>query len=175
MTNAELQILLYAIAGVVALALLIQALALVGILFALKKAAASIHGQIEDLRLKIVPFIGETREVFGRVAPKIEQTTTDVAAITRTLRMQADDAKSVAADVIQNARRQASRLDSVATDFLDTADRAASFLNSSLAKPMRQISGILALVKAVVESLRTPNSAAGSHPSNAQGGRKMSV
>jgi len=175
MSSQASQILLFVIAGVVALALLTQALVLVALLFVLRKAAASIHGQIEHLSATVTPFINEAREAFGRVAPKIEQTSIDVAAMTRTLRIQSDDAKSVVAQVIHNARRQASRLDSITTDLLDTAGRASAFVSGSLAGPIRQISGILALVKAVVDSLRTPNSSASPRPTNAAGDRHISV
>ena len=175
MSSQESQILLYVIAGVVALALLTQALVLVALFFVLRKTAASIHGQIEHLSGTVTPFINEAREVFHRVAPKIEQTSIDVAAITRTLRIQTDDAKSVAAEVIQNVRRQASRLDSVTSDLLDTADRASAFLSGSLAKPIRQISGVLAMVKAIVENLRAPKAATGPRPANTQGDRQMFV
>jgi hypothetical protein len=41
------------------------------------------------------------------------------------------------------------------TSIFDALDRATGFMTDTVTKPMRQIAGILASAKAVVESLRT--------------------
>jgi hypothetical protein len=65
----------------------------------------------------------------------------------------------VAAEIIKNTRRQAVRIDGMATTVLDAADRAVTLTNETVVKPMRQVSGILAAIKAVVDALRSPNGA----------------
>jgi hypothetical protein len=42
------------------------------------------------------------------------------------------------------------------TTVLDKADQAGAVVNDTVAKPLRQLNGILAGVKAVVETLRAP-------------------
>ena len=79
--------------GVGALALLIQALVLLGIYAGISKATKSIKEEIDDLRSSVTPILATTRElaettrqVVVRLTPKVEQTVTDVAELTRGLR-----------------------------------------------------------------------------------------
>src|ERR1700744_48222 len=157
MSNPNSQIFLLVIAGLIAVALLLQAFALLAIFFGLRKAALAARQQFDEMRTTVLPFCRDARDVFGRVAPKIEQTTTDLADLAHTLRTQSDDVKSVTADLIKSTRRQAARLDEMATTVLDAADRAVSFTSETVVKPIRQVSGIMAAVRAVVGVLRSPN------------------
>jgi ABC-type transporter Mla subunit MlaD len=171
MSSSESQVVLLVIAGLVALALLLQGVALLAIFFGLRKAASAIREELDEVRTTVTPYYTDARELFVRVAPKIEQTTTDLAALTHALRLQSDDIQIVTSEIIQSTRRQAARLDATATTVLDAADRAVTFTSDAVVKPMRQISGVLAAVKAVVDALRTPNGArprAGSKPGDPQ-------
>lgn len=156
MSNVDSQIILLVIAGVAASALLLQAIVLVGILFGMRKALSVARREFEDLRASALPFINESREFVTRVAPKIEVTSTELAALSCTLRTQANELHAAATEILERARRQADRLDSMTTTVLDTADRAGSFMSHAVTKPMRQVSGILASIKAVVETFCTP-------------------
>jgi septal ring factor EnvC (AmiA/AmiB activator) len=160
MSHLDPQVVQLIFAGITSLALLSQAIVIVAIFFAMRKAVKSVREDIEDVRSSVMPFVHDARQVFERVAPKIEEATADVAALTHSLRTQSDDLKNVSAEIIERARRQAGRLDSMTTNVLDAADRAASFVNVAVTKPMRQLSGILASVKAVVDTLRAPAPAA---------------
>jgi hypothetical protein len=159
MPRFDSQIVQLVIAAIVALALLMQALVLLAIFIALRKAATKIREDINDLSSAVTPFVKDARELFVRVAPRIEQTTADVAAMTHSLRVQSADVQSAAAEIVERTRRQASRIDTMTTGVLDAADRAGAFVSDAVAKPMRQLSGILASVKAVVETLRAPEPA----------------
>lgn len=161
MLNQGTQVILLVIAGLVALALLLQAFALLAMFLGLRKAAGSLREQFDEIRSSVVPFCRDARDVFVRVAPQFEQTTSDLAAVAHTLRTEADDVKSVTTEIIKSTRRQAERLDNMATTVLDAADRAVAFTSETVVKPMRQITGVLAAIKAVVDVLRSPN---GSRP-----------
>lgn len=162
-------------AGVAALALLLQAIVLLAIFFGIRKAISTLREDFEDIRTSVTPFVKDAHDVFTRVSPKIEQTTNDVAALTHSLRTQSDDLKAASTDIIEKARRQAARIDTMTTGVLNTAERAATFVNEAVSKPMRQLSGILASVKAVVESLRTPEPAARTRANHKPGDPEMFV
>lgn len=142
-------------AGVAAAALLLQAIVLLLIFVGVRKAVSGLREDFEDLRTSVTPFVKEAREVFTRVAPKIEAATADVATLTQTLRVQSDELKVASAKIIEKARNQAERIDSMTTNVLDAADRAGAFVNHAVTKPMRQLNGIVASIKAVVDTLRT--------------------
>lgn len=161
--------------GVAALALLLQALVLLAIFFGIRKAIGTLREDFEDLRTSVMPFVKEAHEVFTRVAPKIEQTTNDMAVLTQSLRTQTDDLKVASADIIEKARRQAERIDTMATSVLDAADRAGTFVNEAVSKPVRQLSGILASIRAIVDTLRAPEPQARRRANHAPGDPEMFV
>ena len=157
MSHLDPQVVQLVFAGVAALALLLQAIVLVAVFFATRKALKTVREDIEDVRSTVMPFINDARQTFERVAPRIEEATADVAALTHSLRTQSDDLKNASSEIIERARRQASRVDSMATGVLDAAERAGAFVNDAITRPMRQLSGILASIKAVVDTLRAPD------------------
>ena len=63
--------------------------------------------------------------------------------------------QSAANEIVARVRRQASRLDTMLSSVLDAVERAGAFMADAVAKPMRQLSAVLASAKAVVESLRS--------------------
>ena len=154
MPNLDNRTIELALIVVVSLAMLIQAIMLVAAFIALRKLAKSIREEIEDLRSSAMPIIDQTRDLVTRIAPKIQETTADLAVLTRALRDQTADVQAAADEIIARARRQASRVDTMLTNVLDAVDRAGAFMAETVAKPMRQLSAFLASAKAVVESLR---------------------
>jgi uncharacterized protein YoxC len=176
MHNLDNQTIQLALVALVALAMLVQAIVLVAALIALRKLAKSIRQEMDDLRSAIMPVIENikpviesTRTLLARVAPKIEEATADLAAISRTLRNQVADVQVATDEIIARARRQASRIDSMVSNVLDTVDQAGSFMANTVTKPMRQLSALLASAKAVVESLRSTGGAARAQANRASG------
>jgi signal transduction histidine kinase len=169
MSTADSQIILLVFAGVVALALLLQAIVLLAIFFGARKAVKAARKDIEDLRALATPFVQQGREFFLRVTPKIEETSVDLAAVAHTLRVETNQLQCAANKFVERASQQASRLDSMATAVLDAADRTGEFISHAVNKPMRQVSGILASIKAVVETLRATEPAAHPHASHSPG------
>jgi len=159
MPHLDNQTIQLALVAAVALAMVIQAIVLLAALAALRKLAKSIREEMAEMRSSVMPVIENTRNLLARVAPKIEQTTSDVAVLTRALRNQVADVQAAADDIIGRAQRQASRVDSMMSSVLDAVDRAGSFMADTVTKPMRQLNAFLASAKAVIESLRSTQGA----------------
>jgi len=170
--NQTIQLALFAL---IALAMLTQAIVLLVAFVSMRKAAKGIREQIDDLRFSILPVIENARDLFTRLAPKVEQTTDDLAALTRALRVQTADVQSAATEIVARARRQASRLDTMLSNVLDAIDRANAFMTDAIAKPVRQFSAVLASAKAVVESLRNSEPASRAKSNHAPGDNDMFV
>jgi uncharacterized protein YoxC len=152
--------------GVGALALLIQALVMLAVLFGVRKAAKSIKEQIEDLRSTVMPIVETSRELADstkqlvvRLTPKIEQTVTDIAELARCLREQASEVEVAAEEILNRVRKQTGRIDAMFTGTMDAVDKASTFVAETVSKPIRQLSGLLAGIKAIVESLRASDPA----------------
>jgi uncharacterized protein YoxC len=151
--------------GLGALALLIQSVVLLAIFLGMGKATKKIQEEIEDIRSSVMPVLKDTRELvdsarefFARVSPKVESTVTDVSEVTRILRAQAADVEVTVDQVLERVRKQAGRIDTMFSGTLDAVDKASAFVTETVSKPVRQLSGVLASIKAIVESLSGSNS-----------------
>lgn len=177
MPKMDIQIILLAFAVVTGLAVILQTIFLLAILVATRKTFSALRNEVEKMRSALMPVIYDTRDILAstrdmlgrtqevlttaqgfltRVAPKVEASASDLAEITRGLRVQSVQMQSSAMEILERVRRQSDRIDGMFTGVLDTADRAGGFVTDVIGKPVRQISGMLNAVKAIIESLRTP-------------------
>lgn len=148
---------------VVGLAIVLQTVILFAIFLGLRKAAAALKEQSDDLRSSVMPLIYNTREFCARVGPKIEDTLVkvdntvdDLSGITRGLRIQTAEVQASTLEIMERVRRQSMRVDSMFSGALDKVERAGGFVADVVGKPVRQITGVVASVKAVIEALRSP-------------------
>jgi hypothetical protein len=161
--NQSIQLLLFA---AVALALVFQTIVVFALLLVMRKTAKTLTAQLEEMRASVrpivenvIPIVENTRELLARVTPKIVETSVDVAALTKSLRLQTADVQSAAAEIMARVRTQSGRIDTLLSNTLDSLERATGFMTETLTKPMRQIGALLASAKAVVESLRASDHA----------------
>ncbi len=142
------------VAGV-AVTMLLQAFALLAIFTTLKKSAEAMRQDIDQLRGAIMPVVEKVSELLATTGPKIDSAASDLAVVSGNLRKQTADVQAAANDVIERLRRQSARVDQILTGILDTVDRATGFMSDAVTKPMRQLAGLLASAKAIVESLKS--------------------
>jgi uncharacterized protein YoxC len=145
---------------IAALALVTQTLILLAIFKGVSKAAQSLKEQIEEIRSSVMPLVHNTREVVDRLSPKVEQTVTDVAALVQSLRAQVEDMEASVTEVLARVRKETGRVDNMFSNALDALDKASVYVTQTVSKPVRQLSGLLASIKAIIESL---NATAPSH------------
>ena len=138
---------------VIAGAVLIQTIILIGFVVGIGKTANSIKVEIDDIRSSVLPALKNAAELFVRISPKVESTVTDVSELTRLARTQAAEVEGSFEQILQSLRTQTVRIDAMLTGTLDAVDKAAAFATNAVSKPVRQISGVLASIKAIVESL----------------------
>jgi methyl-accepting chemotaxis protein len=139
-----------------------QAVIMLAMFLTVRKAARSIREQAEELRSSVMPIIYNSRELITRLSPKFEAAAADLAGaandlaeLSHSLRVQTADIESAVAGIVDKVDRQSSRLDAMFSSTLDAVDRAGGFVAQAISRPVRQISGVLASAKAIVESLRS--------------------
>ena len=155
MVKLDNQTIQIAILALVALALTAQAIIFFALFLVLRKSMQSLTEKIDDTRSSIMPIVDQTKELLASVSPKIADTTADIAALTKSLRSQTGDVQKAATEIIERVRNQASRIDALLATTLDAVDRATGFMSETMSRPMRQLSALVASVKAAVESLRS--------------------
>jgi methyl-accepting chemotaxis protein len=168
MPNATEATILMVFVALTAIALLVQAIILVAVFFAGKKAFDSLRGEFEELRTSALPVLNISRQFFERLGPDIGPVTSDViktaanlktitsdmAELTTKVRTQVEDVQTSANEALERIKQQAARVDIMVTNLLDAADRVTGFLENAVSVPVRQFAGVLAAVKAIVETLR---------------------
>jgi ABC-type transporter Mla subunit MlaD len=159
----------------VAVAMLFQSAILMALFVAMRKAIRSSSEQIESLRSSVTPLIENSHSLITRIGPKIEKTADNLAVVTHTLRVQTGDVQTAATEIIARVRTQANRLDALITDLLDGVDRAGGYLSDAVAKPMRQLSAILASIRAAIETLRSDVPSPHSEPVSTPGDNDLFV
>jgi len=154
MPKFDTQTIQLTLVALVAAAMVVQAIVVLAALVALRKLAKSIREQFDEIRNAVLPVIDTTRELVECVKPRIEETTEDLVLLTRSLRAQTADIQAAADDIVARAHRQASRVDSMLSGVLDKVDRAGAFMADTVARPMRQLSALMASARAIVDALR---------------------
>jgi ABC-type transporter Mla subunit MlaD len=154
--NETLMVAFVALTGI---ALSAQAIILLAIFLSLRKAAKGVKEDIDDLHATIIPVVESTRTVIARLAPKVEAATTDVMEIVRILREKSDELDESVSEILERLHRQSARLDGMLSGALDTVDRAGEYVAEAVSGPVRQISAVLASIKAIVGALRAPSPA----------------
>jgi len=166
MPHFDPQTLQIVVAGVVAGTLLLQVLVLVFILIGVRKAAITVREDLDQIRSSITPLFIDSRELLVRIGPRIEATTDDLAVLAHSLREQTVNVQSTVTEISERARYQAGRVDFMLTTALDKVDHAGAVVNNTVAKPLRQVTGILAAIRAVAETLRTRQAPVPKPPAN---------
>lgn len=151
-----------AFVGVAALALVMQTIILLALYIGVSKSSKSLKSDFDDMRASITPtvdkardLVEKTRTLVDRVSPKVESTATDMAELAHLLRTQAADVEVAVEQILERVRTQTGRIDTMFSGTLDAVDKASGFVTHAVEKPVRQISGLVAALKAIVESLRT--------------------
>jgi len=148
--------LLLAFVGVTALAIVLQTIILLAVFAAVRKAAVAVKEEAEDLRSSMMPIIYNSRDLYARLAPKVEATVDDLAAIAHGLRTQTEALETSAVQMMEKLHRQTSRMDVMFSTVLDAVDRAGGFVAETISRPVRQATSLIASIRAIIESLRTP-------------------
>jgi methyl-accepting chemotaxis protein len=148
-----IQLIIIAVAG---LAVVMQAVILLLIFLSLKKGLGVVQREIAELRASVAPLLRNSQDFLARVGPKIETTTTDISEMVRGLRDRIAQLESSTTTIVDRLERQTARVDTMMTGVLDSLERVGGYVAVAINKPLRQVAGVLASIKAMVESLRTP-------------------
>jgi methyl-accepting chemotaxis protein len=148
------QTLLVIFVGIAAVSILMQAGFTVGIFLGARKTQKKLTTLADDLRLHALPVIMSSREILTDLTPKVKTITENLTATSATLRSKADQIGTLVGDVANRTQGQVSRVDGMVKLTLDQVTSAVQAIEHGIAKPVRQVNGILNGLRAGVEVLR---------------------
>lgn len=152
---------LLAILAVTAFAVLLQTIILFGLFLAVRKAARTVETVAEEFRSSALPVLQSSREVLERsrtvlanVAPNVESGAKDFAEIAHNLKAQTGEVQGTVTELVEKFRVQTARLDAMLSSSLDTVDRVTESVTQAVKGPARQVTSLLAGLRAAIDSLR---------------------
>jgi methyl-accepting chemotaxis protein len=134
---------------------LLQALVLFAIFLALKKVAKTAQDATDDIKATVLPAVHSTKELIQRMTPQIITISAGMAELTELLRKESKGVSHSASEIMERVNRQSKRLDGMLTEGLNAVEKAGVVVESAVAAPVRQINGIMAAIKAVIETYRS--------------------
>ncbi len=153
--------------GLIAVAMVVQAIVIAIAALGAVKAQKKMMGVAEDLRASLVPFLEETRGVVAKtndlindVGPAIRSITERVSAASEnlakaseSLRDKAQEFDETLGEANQRARVQIRRVDGMVTSTLTATSEIAASIYYGIQGPVREVVGVLAGLKAGLDSL----------------------
>jgi methyl-accepting chemotaxis protein len=139
--------------GLTAFALLVQAIVMLVAFLVMRKTVKSLQVDVQELRTTAMPILTKSRETLENVAPRIESVAANVADIAHVLKRQSVEFQAVAGDILERVHRQTSRVDDMFTNMADSVEHASNVVVTSVGRPVRQLSAIMAGAKAFLSVL----------------------
>lgn len=139
--------------GLVALAMLIQAVAVAIVAIGAMQAKKHLMLLADELKAKALPVIDRAQDAFHDLQPKVKIITDNVVETSHVVRAKAQEFDTTFADVNQRARAQTARVDDMVTSVLDTTSGIASTIQKGVQVPVREFHGIMNGLKAGIDVL----------------------
>jgi hypothetical protein len=140
--------------AVTALGVLLQAFVLLAIYIAIRRTIARLHEVTDELKQQVLPTIATARNLLEDVSPKLKVASSNLVAASQSLRHQANHASATVDELLDMTMVQAARVDEIVTAGIDSAAYAAQAVQHAFSVPVRQVSALVAALKAAFEVLR---------------------
>ena len=137
------------------IAVLLQACVLFAIFISLKKTAKTVLDSTEDFKVTVLPMVHSTRDLVERISPQVTTISAGLAELTSKIQTESHGVSVSVSEIMERVSRQTARLDHMLTGGLNTVERATEVVERSVAGPVRQVNGIMAAIRAVIDTYRT--------------------
>lgn len=145
--------------AVTSLGVLLQAFVLLAMYIALRQTTSKLHQATDELRQHALPAVVSARDLLHDISPKLKVASTNLLEASKSLRQQAEHVNATVEDLLIKTHAQAARVDGIVTASIDSAAQATEAVQHAFAVPVRQISAVVAGLKAGFEVLVRKNHA----------------
>ena len=139
--------------GMVAVAMAVQAVAVIVLAIGTAKASKRALEIADELRTKIGPLLDTTQTVMHDAAPKVKIITENLVETTHLVRAKARDFEVTASELNAKTRAQAARVDGMVTSVLNTTADISETLQRAVKVPVRELAGLVNGFKAGMDVL----------------------
>ena len=139
--------------GMVAIAMVVQAIAVIVLAVGTAKASKRALEMADELRTKVMPLIDTTHGVIQDSAPKVKIITENLVETSHVVRSKAAEFDATASELNMKTRAQAARVDGMVTSVLNTTSDISDTLQRAVKVPVREFAGLVNGFKAGIDVL----------------------
>ena len=137
----------------VAIAVLMQAGAMMGIWLAVRKVPGQIETVRSDVKQRIDPLAQSVLEIVNNSREPLRTISANLAEISTMLRNRTSNADQVAAELLDKSRTQIVRVDRMVTDLVERVETTADAVQKGVLGPVSEISAVVKGVRSGLEFL----------------------
>ena len=137
----------------VALAVLMQGGAMVGIWLALRKVPGQIESVRSDVKQRLDPLTQSALEIINNSREPLRTITANVAEISRILRDRTSSADQVAAELLEKSRSQIIRVDRMVSELVEKVETTADTVQKGVLAPIQEVSAVVKGIRSGLEFL----------------------
>jgi hypothetical protein len=145
--------LLMVFVGMVAVALAVQAIALIAMAVGAAKTRKRGLEIVEEIRAKMMPVLESSHGFIQETAPKVKIITDNLVETSHVVRAKAQEFDMTASDLNSKTRAQVARVDGMVTSVLNTTSDISDTMQRGIKVPLREVSGLVNGLKAGLDVL----------------------
>ena len=137
----------------VALAILIQAGAMIGFWLTLRKIPPQIEAVRGDLKQRLDPLAQSVTAIVGDAREPLRTITSNLADISKMLRERTTDVDTLVAELVDKSRLQVMRVDQMVSDLVKKVETTSDAVQRGVLAPMQEVSAVIKGMRAGLEFL----------------------
>jgi hypothetical protein len=137
----------------VAIAVLMQAGAMLGIWLAIRKVPGQIESVRSDVKQRLDPLTQSALEIVNNSREPLRTITANLAEISTILRNLTSNADVVAAELLDKSRSQIIRVDRMVTELVEKVETTADTVQKGVLGPIQEVSAVVKGVRSGLEFL----------------------
>jgi len=139
----------------VAIAVLMQAGAMLGIWLAVRKVPGQIESVRSDVKQRLDPLTQSVLQIVNNSREPLLTITTNLAEISQILRDRTSNADQVAAELLDKSRLQIVRVDRMISELVEKVESTANSVQKGVLGPIHEVSAVVKGVRSGLEFLFT--------------------
>jgi hypothetical protein len=137
----------------VAIAVLMQAGAMLGIWLAIRKVPGQIESVRSDVKQRLDPLTQSALEIVNNSREPLRIISANLAEISTMLRNRTSDADQVAAELLDKSRSQIVRVDRMVSELVEKVETTADAVQKGVIGPIQEVSAVVKGVRSGLEFL----------------------
>jgi hypothetical protein len=125
-------------------AVLLQAMILVALYYAVRKSTAKMEALATEVQAKVLPTMDTVQTFLTDVRPKLDTLATNVSESSTLVRNQLARIDATLTDTLDRTRLQVIRADELLNRTMDRVEETSDVVHKTVMSPLRQVNGLVA-------------------------------